>query len=859
MPVISRNRQAIQIAAVVAMAFIATTAAALDADVGETGVCPDIGQITQADENRALPSADSLEAITQRQYISFAPEVNLTQASNLFDQISAPALVFGTRLQSLAISTADPSVILVRKRATANSPEVCGWASLAELYNLADLDPLLLRDLPGRENAVGIDGITLNALDAQAVARASRDPEGRLLPVPVFSTPNSQRAIDGAFRFKLPRPLSYFSVTYVLDVETDRNSDLDGVRCQDVGEEDCFLLLGGRNESGVDDVLGWVRGSDVDPWPSTLSLFYAPGTRNVNAYFSKCAAAEQILGEGNAGLCSDRGALTGSYAEADENNLPRYPIVGVERLSDPNTGEDAFIYEAIAPIGVCLEGSQREECRDASAAQIAEAGIQRGLDQLRNVDIMFVIDGSASMERFFEPALDAATDFADQVVANGSLSARFAAVVYSDYRGGDGTVENVEFLPLADFGRPGDTSNLAGLRATDTIQNRLGDVHKDQPEAPFAALAKAVDPVRAGWREDAGIRLVIWIADVGNRNAGQTVTKGDITLTERVTAQTVAQAAAAAEGLAPLVFSAVHVPSRQLTDIEPNREDFLADFSALAAALPPNSVFAPTILRSDDVAEARGQIFSALDAILTAVASAEACAAGDLSCEGSASASLAPSTQSDDDLFALAVGRALAERLGLVRSGTDATLGEGELIAVERVFIPYKPEDGDFDFWLGLRPDEMTRLVQSVGAVCDEMSRRQFGPQLLEGYLSVLETVTRAEVDRNLSTSEFLSKVLSVPRAEFSSLVTADVPFVDLLDQLASDDNLVAEFQGQMCRHANMLGWVRTGSRVPFDQVVWENGRVALADGTQLTKFFWDWTGEGGGNTYYFFPLTYLP
>ena len=98
-----------------------------------------------------------------------------------------------------------------------------------------------------------------------------------------------------------------------------------------------------------------------------------------------------------------------------------------------------------------------------------------------------------------------------------------------------------------------------------------------------------------------------------------------------------------------------------------------------------------------------------------------------------------------------------------------------------------------------------------------------------------------------------------MPRAEFSNIVTADVPFVELLDKLASDDKLAAGFQGDMCRHANMLGWVRTGSRVPFDQVLWDNGRVTLADGAQLRKFFWDWTGEGGGNTYYFFPLTYLP
>ena len=175
-----------------------------------------------------------------------------------------------------------------------------------------------------------------------------------------------------------------------------------------------------------------------------------------------------------------------------------------------------------------------------------------------------------------------------------------------------------------------------------------------------------VEQVRAGWRDDAGIRLVVWIADVGNRDAGQTRTKCDINLTEQVTAQTVVEAAAAAEGLAPVVFSAVHVPSRRRQDIERNRADFLADYDALAAALPKDSVFAPTILSSDDAVETRVQVFAALDEILTAVSGAEACAEGNPSCEDGIVTSSAPSTQDDGDLFALAVGRALAERLGLI-------------------------------------------------------------------------------------------------------------------------------------------------------------------------------------------------
>jgi len=841
---------------------------AQDFDVGAAGDCPDIGAMAQANDGRALPTAESMREISSRQYIAFVPELRLTQTSDLFDPINATALAFGDRLEALAQSSVDRRVVLLRSRATFQRGELCGWADLSDLYNLAELTPLLLRDLPGRQDSMGIDGTTASTLTAQSVARASRDAEGRLIPVPVFSVPNSLSDDDGAFVFRLARPLSYFSVTSVLDVRFDQSPEIGGDRptngaCFDVSDPECFLLLGGVNENGREDIVGWVRGSDVDPWPSTLSLFYSEGAKNVTAYFSQCAALRQILGD--VGLCTDNGTLTGGYAEAEGTNLPRYPIVGVERIPNPATGRDVFVYEAIAPVGVCLEGSQRDECRDANAALSASAETQLRLDLLRNVDILFVIDGSASMERFFEPALDAATAFADRVVASGAISPRFAAVVYSDYRGATGTVEEVELMRLADFGLPGDTSNLAGLQAADAIQSRLGDVHRDQPEAPFAAMSRAVDPSQTAWRPDAGIRLVIWIADVGNRDLGTTQTDGGFSLNETVGVQTVAAAAAAApqQGPSNIIFSAVHVPSRDADDIAPNRADFLGDYEALANALPPQSVFAPMVLQSASEAEARSQIFNALDQILTAVAEAERCADGDPDCAAhmppAAARGAGGADGSQTDLFALSVGRGLAEQLGLVRSGGSGELAEGELIAVERVFIPYDPADGDFDFWLGLRPREMTDLVQAVGNVCEEMNRRQFGPQLLEGYLNVLETVTRANIDRNMTVSQFLATVLSVPQEEFSSLVTADVPFISLLDQLAGDDSMAASFHGEMCRHATMLSFVNTGFRTAFDDILWDGTRASLRNGVRTESFNWDWSGEGGGNRYFFFPLEFLP
>ena len=83
-----------QIAISIAIIWFSTSTVAQDVDVGIKGTCPDIDQISQAEKGRAFPRVESLEAIAQRQYISFAPEVQLKQGSNLFDPIDAPDLGF---------------------------------------------------------------------------------------------------------------------------------------------------------------------------------------------------------------------------------------------------------------------------------------------------------------------------------------------------------------------------------------------------------------------------------------------------------------------------------------------------------------------------------------------------------------------------------------------------------------------------------------------------------------------------------------------------------------------------------------------------------------------------------------------
>ncbi|MFN8995986.1 MAG: vWA domain-containing protein, partial [Pseudomonadota bacterium] len=177
-----------------------------------------------------------------------------------------------------------------------------------------------------------------------------------------------------------------------------------------------------------------------------------------------------------------------------------------------------MIYQSCSPNRECVSA----EVEDARISQRA-----RVLRELGNVDIVFLIDRSRSMGPYFASTAEAIRIFvrdrlATQTVA-GEASVRIGVMAYSDYTADTPSWEGsaldyLEVVPMHDPGGGGSESLMRRLEAFRTQEQRQ-DRNNDFLEAPFAALIRTARETR--WRPDARQRIIIHLADHGNREAGQ--------------------------------------------------------------------------------------------------------------------------------------------------------------------------------------------------------------------------------------------------------------------------------------------------------------------------------------------------
>ena len=819
-----------------------------DIVIDPRGVCPNVSAFT-TEEDRALPTNAEIDRISDKFQIVRVANLELKQAVDLFESIQAPALEFADKVEVLTSSKVDPSLLLLKARAKGGLAEICGWADAENLVRNVDLVPLALLSLPGFQDEVAIDGATASRLNAQIVVRASRK-EGALIAVPLFTAPDGSRD-GGEFRYAQDTPISFFSVADVVEVSRDLAT---GERCEDVRENDCFLLLSGANEDNRQDLIGWVRGGDVELWPSTMSLYFREGQRNVPYYLTDCAAKKAI---GLSCIGSSEGPSgTGSHQNVVGNNIPRFPIISPQRLEQNN--EEIFLYEAVAALNVCRPGSGDNACRDATQTLIDVSRRQNAIESLNRVDIMFLIDATASMEVYFKPVVEASIAFARDVVRGGEVEARFGAAVFGDYLSSDGAPGSLSYETIASLGEVGDADVLLSLLNTRAIQKGIRDPHRDQVEAPYSALVRAITESETGWSDDAALRLVIWVGDTGNRDPGRSKTRhSEGFVEERVTPAVIKRAIdlSAKDGLTKVRIAGINVPSVDKRVRAANAEDYLNDYNALREVIP--SLYKPLVANLN-AGDARTQVLEALNDVLTSASNAAVCGReGEAKCSDIRETSTTSSGEPTNDYVAMQIGVDLAVELGLIGPNRIQGLKSDEIIAVERLFVVHDPNRPDFDFWLGVTPRELDQMVNSLGSLCNDLAYRDFGTPLRDSYVTVLETATRDRVDLDITPAEFLAKRLSVPKSAFSDML--EVEFRSLLETLSRNDRSADIFRERACKRAKMLGYVRSGVRVDLNDLVYEQGSVLPKPDAVLEQFRWDWVGEGGGNRYYFFPLDFLP
>lgn len=807
----------------------AEAALAQDHVAGFEGQCPQEELITRSASDTLRPSDDDIAEIFSTSGLQVIyPNNALFQTSRAVDQIDGAPLSFATRVNVLQRA---PSLGTVLVQATSDAKEICGWIDQSVLLSANGALPVV--EIPGYEDAAGVDFSRASTLKAKVVAREDGNAE-TITKVSLFQGPSGSKE-------DFLRPLEFFTIADVFRVETSS-----GRRCVELSDDECFVLLGGTElvDNGEGDfldiatIIGWVRGTDVSLWPSAISLDFAEAEQGVPFYLTTCDADGDRVCAGRPA----REAGVGSYRAPKDRVLPKFPVVNVKAPED--TQADPFVYEIVTALRLCDE--ERQKCR-SSEYFLTETGEKGQIQsELGNVDIVYVIDASESMEAYFEPAVDAAIEFS-QSLKGTRIKARFGAVVYEDYMGNIGNKDTVSLNKIVPLGQRGNATNLNALTARAAVQSSVSDVLRDPFEAPLAAITKIFDDGFMDWSEDSRLKVVVWIADIGNRPLGANPTKNPSipVVDERTKVDDIVFAVQSlnAEAGSSVVFSGIHVPGASSSE---GLTSFQANYEALSEKLSIEPIPIQIVNKSGDGSGAKDRIVVAFDVLKDAV---------NRMIGETENIENLPEDQANLPAFRIA-RQVLAER-GILDQNMTA-INAGELLEIERYFVVQDPVKPRFEYWLALRLDDLLELQRKISLLCDTMETTDFATDLFDSYSAVMETVVRENLPDEMSVADWTSKRLSVPKDKFSDLLRrADDR--TYLGELLRDGKERARVRGNVCIRAMLFDFVRKGVAIsPDDLTIGRSRRVTLRKGFEEKPFAWDWRPLGGVQ-YYFVPLSFLP
>jgi hypothetical protein len=727
---------------------------------------------------------------------------------------------------------------------------VCGWMEVSDLERAAT--PLKLTQLPGFSTTLDREG-KANRLDARVVVKNRLKEDGSPERAPIFREP-----FDGPEPTDRIGNVGYFEVLSVFEVRKKNG------RCRSLTEEGCFLKVGtsdvGRSRGSGEGTRtrGWMLGKDVEVWPSPLALYYKPGTSSLKIHATEPSSR-------NGTPFADRGAEdrilayepSGRYAEPRELNIMRFPVIRGTLVGTPRPGQTAtpFVYEVVFSGQACLAGGGGCIPEPAIKNELAKLNLVH--EVVSKIDVLFVVDTTESMGPYLRSVVAAIKKQVDDLATSGDASMRYSIVLYGDYN--EKRDDRLDYFALP-FSPVNDRAGIERLLSVKSYD----DIHKDPPEAPFAALERAI--TEANWRADAAQRLVVWIADHGNRPPGTYHTRGGYTLVEDKTAQNVIDAihrvdermkAAATSGQATKTrFVALQVKGGSRAATQAEFAKFVADAHAISAALGENvfeTIPAPATVAGDaEVSELRNAIANQIG---LNVGTARRLTQG-----------VVETLEGNDRLLQDHLPEALLAREYLEQLGfpVERLREMGRRIqVVQRGFVFQSGAEGDFRYWLGLRRPEFENFRASVYELCESLPYPEREENIEEAILKLVKLLTFGDPEPGQNLRDYLARVFSVP-ADHISTVLEGTPdqFVRRLGQPAERPLVVTK----VCRSAKLLNMIGEGQAVdnPAQDITVMTeganiGRTSFRPGVTPRQFDWRWTSPDSRAQWFFVPMDYLP
>ena len=327
-----------------------------------------------------------------------------------------------------------------------------------------------------------ITGISDSTIDAKFVtdnttSRLSSGSTQELVQrkIPVYLNPDSSES--SGF-------VDVFSLTQVFDIKQQKGSNA------------ISILLGVGNT-----VRGWTEINNGHIWYSNLSTYFDPtGTEKV--YLGEIFGGDLDV--------SNRKVLASKPATSSfnvKNEYVKFPV-----LFDKRRQEDigsASLSNFIPQLQIAFIGKLCDR-GDASMCTDNENNITSNTKNLKAADIVYLVDGSKSMKKYFKIVAEQLTNYTSEFVGNPDY--RFGVAMYGDFKSKDKTAigDPVDFKII----RKLEPNIMENFQSIENARLFTKDALFDKSEAVHAAVYEAAKSF--DWSPDKP-HVLIHIADHGDR------------------------------------------------------------------------------------------------------------------------------------------------------------------------------------------------------------------------------------------------------------------------------------------------------------------------------------------------------
>ena len=733
---------------------------------------------------------------------------------------------------------------------------VCGWAPRRFILENG-FRPMRVTEFnpnsPNNKQDIEVDGkiievenpLYLKALLRSNAATDSTDANPRR--VELYDSPlgNRRKALD----------VGIFNLYFVYKIYQAPNSSKR------------WFFIAGPNPVDKKTTAGWVPEDSMFAWETQVSLYFNDQTTGTNIYTTNIGLIEKDESKILAGH-----PRTESIEPAS-SNIARFPIL--THINKPYDPEDIGERETRYQIGFFGESCDEDTGKCTSAQDTLENMSENVLagNRFRNVDILYLMDNTRSMSPYFKAVVTGVQEATKQMNTGdeeNGVNLRFAAATYGDFTKKAETpdVETLEFEVVANFADYGETEHLDQLTAT--ANDYFKDAaYADLPEAGSAALIRAASDLN--WSESAGVKIVVWIGDHGDRQ--------DESLTARL------EQAAKLFSENGIMLNAINVAGNF---DETYNANFIAEANTINAKLIEGLNSEDSSKDSDPLFDARSNqdtVRLAYDdetksSTQESVAQTKELVVSsilEINQEALALAKILQDAFEGKRARAEDISRTFPKaRLGsiamaLQQSGYDQDtidrISNEQQLMIEG-WVLYREDLENFDFWINIPENNMRDFQRVIGSACAAFQTGNIEGPLEDAMINLATRMSGDKVDvsriAEQSVAEILVRYLFIPKEYFGSYLDySPKDIVELWREIRATgrhDQREALYR-PVCESAYLLDMVIDGKRIndPDRSLIPDDlGYNFTVKEGQMRDFSWAWNSSSG-ITYYYIPADYLP